>query len=339
MGLMTLGMNTKDGGTDIGAQIYLLSMVKGDNPISLMLDIDSTNHGLYFAVYSYLYSIINLSPIAYISLIAIVYYFLILVIMYKYARKSYSGYLYNSDYTKLILIAVCSFSPIYICVTRNLFAIILFLISLMMLFKKRYILSAMFAFLSYNTHEGMILIITMFLFAILLNKLVLPRFSNNKKRNAVILLVSVALLMVGPFIFSVIGGFAISNNITSDTYNEMYVTSSAGDGIYKRVLILSMLGSLYSLVYVSIKNRSNDIINAICISGLFFICALMNQKIFFVQRLMMFLPVFIGCSLISIYNSQRKHFNIINVDSFLLLSVPAVLFCQFFFWRNIFFSV
>lgn len=338
MGFMTLGMNYTKEGTDLVGQVYTLSFLANDNPLELLLNRLSPHHGPYYAIYAYLYSVFKISPIAYIGLIAFLYYIVVLCILKQWIVRFSIGSLFGSDYTRLCIITICAFSPIYICIARNLLAITIFLIALSFIWNRKIIIGIALAILSYMTHEGMLLIIAVVVCAILLKVFVLPRFRNIQFRNIVIVTTCLVLLVLGPVIFSLVGNYAMSNDITSDKYNDIYISAEAGDGAFKYVLILSMLGTLYALLISSIKNHSNDIINVICITGLFFVCALFNQKIFYVQRLLMFLPVFIGCSLFDIYQTRSLHFKLNNIDSILLLSVPTIMFAQLFFWRSTFFS-
>lgn len=337
-GMMTLGMNYQKEGTDLVGQVYTLSFLSKEQPLDLLFNITSQHHGLYYAIYAYLFSLFEIEPISYIALVAFAYYFIFVFLFDKHIKNIQIDFLHKSDCTKILIIAICSFSPIYICIARNLFAIVVLLVALYAFKKKFLTVGCLLSVIAYISHEGLLLIFTLLMLSLILNKFVLPKFNSVKTRNFMIIFVCIVLFFVGPFIFSLFGNYAMQNSITSEKYNDLYISSSAGDGFYKYVLILSMLGSLYALVVASLKNHSNNLINSICITALFFVFALFGQKIFMVQRVMMFIPLFVGMSLLEVYQSKKLHFNIRNKESILLLSCPAILLAQLFFWRNTFFS-
>lgn len=337
-GMMTLGMNYKKEGTDLVGQVYTLSFLSNEPPLELLFNFTSQHHGLYYAIYAYLYSLFGIEPISYIALIAFFYYFVFIFLLNKHIKNIEIDFLNKSDCTKLMLIAICSFSPIYICIARNLFAIVILLVALYAFKKKNWIIGCLLSVFAYISHEGLLLVFTLLILSGILNKLVLPKFNSIKTRNFVIIFVCIVLFFIGPHIFSMFGNYAMQNSITSEKYNDLYISSSAGDGFYKYVLILSMLGSLYALIVASLRNHSNNLVNSICITALFFVSALFEQKIFMVQRVMMFIPLFVGMSLLEVYQNKCMHFNIRNKDSILLLSCPAILLAQLFFWKNTFFG-
>lgn len=337
MGLMVLGMDTTREGTDLVSQTLALSLISQDSPIELLFASGERFHGLYYAIYAALYQWVSLSPIQFISVITICNFILFILLVKSYLKKTSIVNLSAQDVNRIMLIALTSFSPIYICIARNYFAITLLFAGILFLQKRKYIIAALFIIGSLNAHEGMKLIYAIFIVAFILKQFVLPYMTRRSIRQNFIVISCVLLLMFGPILFSVVGNYMAENDMISDKFEDLYISSAAGDGIYKYVLILSMLGSLYSLIISCLANKQNDWVNAVCIAGLFMICLLINQKIFYVQRIMMLMPLFIGLSLIEVFDNKNISFSG-NMLSVSLLSVPAIFLLQLFFWRNTFFS-
>ena len=243
MGLMTLGMNYSKEGTDLVGQVYSLSFIDNDSPVDLILDVTSRFHGCYYGVYAMLHQFIGIQPIQYIAIIAFAF-FLTFVLSVRSWLRINEVHLSNGNINVLVIISLFSFSPIYVCVTRNLFAITLLLIGYLFLLRKKYLLVIPIVVASLNAHEGMKLIYAIFIVAYGLRCFCLPIFKDIQKRNICIIIIGIALLLIGPTLFSIAGNYMVTNEMVSEKYDELYVSTGSGDGAYKYVIILSMLGSL-----------------------------------------------------------------------------------------------
>ena len=338
MFLFTMGMNTQTTGTDLNGQVYSLSQIEGSDPLSFLFRNTDQMSGSYYTLYVILNNAFHIRPIVYISMIAFLFYFLFIYILLSYSKK-YTHTLGKNDITLIVLYSICSFSPIYICVSRFLFAINLLIISLILLYNKKYILGILLAILGENAHSGILLIILIIIVAFALRHLWLNKSNNRAIRNFIVIVTCFILLINGPLLFSIGGDFLSGSGFLSEKYDEIYLNATAGDGQYKVVIILSMLGALYVLLANCLLDKNNDLVYSIALSGLFFTCLLFNQKIFFVQRIMMIMPIFMGVTTMKICEQRRYHIGSNNVYTFSLIILPLILVAQLYFWRNTFFGV
>lgn len=337
MGLLTLGMDPTIEGTDLGGQVYNLGLSEMENPWSIIFDTDGRVFGLYYPLYIVFHRMIGLAPMQYIALISFTYYLLVLLILKWYINYNKCSYLRKSEQTYLVVFTVMSFSPIFICITRFLFAVNLVLLGFLLYVHRHRLIGVAIALSSIYAHEGMKMILAIIIVAFVLNKLWLARSKSIGLRNTIIISVSAALLVLGVVIFIFVGEVLVSNDMVSEKYTDLYITAGAGDGMYKVVILLAMAGTLAVLIANCLKYKKSDWLHCLCVASLFTICLLVNQKVFYVQRIMMFMPVFLGVSTIHVlgqdYSTSGK-----SVYRLILLSVPAICLAQFFFWRQIFFS-
>lgn len=336
--MVWLTMRAPEGGTDFLGQIYRLECAKNQ---SIDYFTYSLQPMLYDYIYSVLYSFANISPRFYIATLSFVYFALIFNFCKKEANRNYYPYLSESDLGKIVLYACLCYSPLFICIARFHFAMILVVSGLLMIHynssKVIKLIGIAIMSLAFLAHEGITILYGIVLLGWCLEYFWLSRITNNRLRNIIIAVAALILLLLGPMLFPLItnllGGFGFLN----EHYTEVYAQQNAGDGAYLLVLILSLFGSMLSLYVTTLYDKKNNWITAICISGLFVMCFLFNQKFFYVQRIFMFMPIFMGLSCVQVMGTlppgkKRKNY------VFLLLSVPTIYLCQLVIQRGLFFG-
>lgn len=336
--MVWLTMRASDVGTDFAGQIYRLGYAQNQD---LEYFTDSEEPMLYDYVYYLLYSFTNISPRFYIAALSFIYFALIFYFCKKEANTNYYPYLNESDLSKIVLYACLCYSPLFICIARYHFATILVVAGLLLIHynssKILKILGVAIMLLALYAHEGIMILYGIILLGWCLERFWLSDIINNQLRNVVISIIALSLLILGPIIFPNISSVLGSLGLLNEHYAEGYAKQIAGDGAYLLVLILCLFGSMLSLFVTSLYDTKNNWITAICISGLFIMCFLFNQKFFYVQRIFMFMPIFMGLSCVQVIGSlppgEKR-----NSYIFLLLSVPAIYLCQLVIQRGVFFG-
>lgn len=336
--LMVLGMEIDySGGNDLSGQIYILQNIEGDNIIELLSN--SNKAILYSATYLLLNTILGVTPIVFIALIAILYFVLLILMCSKFFNINEGSHLTNNRASRLVFLSMLAFCPIFVCVSRYLFAIDLVLLGCLLFLSKHRLLGLTVAITAMFAHEGIKLIYSIPLLAFALHYFWLSKNKSITTRNIIIIVISLLLLVIGPTLFTSISSYMGNRGLISETYVESYVENLSGDKEYKFVIVLTMLGPLFVLFVNSIIDKKNDFLNCICISAVFIICLLYNQKIFYVQRIMMFMPIFIGFSsirIMSAYVEQKKN---MYIYSLILYSIPVIYLAQLYFTKSIFFGL
>ena len=336
--MVWLTMKAPDVGTDYAAQIYRLELTHGQ-PISYFQD--ATDPMLFDFTYSVLYSSLGFSPRLFIATLSFLYFAIIIMVCIKEANKTEYHYMNSRNLGNIILYACLCYSPLFICIARFHFSIILVLSGLLLYHystKKSYkILSFLLMGLAYTAHEGITIIYGVIILGWFLEKFWLSNLKSIASRNNIVILVSILLLVAGPLIFPFITSLLSGYGFLNEKYAEGYAQQSAGDGAYLLVLVLSLFGSILSLCITSLFDRKNNWINAICISGLFMMCFLFNQKFFYVQRLFMFMPALMGLSCIQVIGTGARIFKK-KLYVLFLLSVPIIYLCQLVVQRDLFFG-
>lgn len=325
-------------GTDFLNQIFMLESVQ-TIPVSFILDSDEPV--LYLLVYKILYSHIGISPRFYIAILSFVYFSIIFFSVKKVANIYNYCYITPKELSYIAVFTCLCYSPLFICIARFHFAILFVLIGLLLfIFSESSICKiggVFIGLLAYKAHEGIIIIFTLILLAYVLHKFWLSKNTNYIFRNKIICIISVFLFVLGSHIFKITTKYMVDEALLSNRYSESYVNVDAGDGAYLLVLVLSLFGSILSLFVTILYDRKNNWITAFCVAGWFMFCLYYNQKFFFVQRVFMFMPLFIGLSCMQVLdnfeNIKQKYLYI-----FFLLSVPAIYLCQLFIQRNLFFG-
>lgn len=336
--MVWLTMTDNTDGTDFANQIYSLEITQNVN-LNFLLGSDFPF--LYQLVYKYLYSLVGISPRFYIALLSFIYYCIIFYAMKKLANASEISKLNNKKLSLLVLFTCMCYSPSLICIARYHFAVILVVIGILIFqLNKKYIwriFGILLAIIAYYAHEGIIIIYAILILAFILHRFCFSNILFKKLRTLIICSISLILFFIGPFLFSFITYSMSAEGLLSERYQESYAEASAGDGIYLLVLILCLFGSMLSLFITCLYDRKNNWITAICISGLFMTCLLFNQKFFLVQRVFMFMPLFIGLSCMQVLNNL-KYGSKYNIFILALLSVPAIYLCQLIVQHELFFA-
>ena len=339
--MVWMTMAAPNEGTDFANQIFMLESVQ---KMPLIFIFNENGPFLYFLVYKVLYSIIDISPRFYIALLAFIYFSIILLMVEKMANHYNVLRLNRKSLSYLAIFTCLCYSPLYICIARFHFAVLLVIVGVLLFILKKNklwkILGILITFLAYYAHEGIMIIYAIILLSYFLQKFWLDSIMGHNLilRNIVVCSISITLVVFGPLLFTSITSIMGNYNLINERYTESYVGASAGDGVYLLVLVLSLFGSILTLFITSLYDRRNNWITAFCISGLFIMCLFYNQKFFFVQRIFMFMPLFIGLSCMQVLedlkpSSKRLFFN------FLLFSVPLIYLCQLVIQRGIFFGL
>ena len=336
--MVWLTMSEPTVGTDFAGQIYGLEYYR-ENP-----DVDffeSKRPMLYYYVYNALYSFTKISPRFYIAILSFIYFSIIFYICKKEANSSYYPYMNSPLLGKIALYACLCYSPLFICIARFHFATILTVIGLLVFHynnkKTIRFIGISITLLAFWAHEGIMILYGIVILSWFLDFFWLSKVKNIRTRNIQICIIALMLFLVGTILFPLITSYLNSFGLLNEHYADSYAQQSAGDGAYLLVLILSLFGSILSLFVTSLFDTKSNWITAICVSGLFMMCLLFNQKFFYVQRIFMFMPVFMGLSCIQIMGSISPGRNK-DTYVFLLLSVPAIYLCQLVIQRGLFFG-
>lgn len=338
--MVWLTMAAPDQGTDFAAQIYALESVQGESVKYLY---DEEQPFLFSMSYAALYQKTHISPRFYIASLSFFYFALILLVIGKMAQYCKISRLNKFAISCIAMFACLCYSPIFICIARFHFAVLLVILGLLpFIFNQNVILKLIgiiIALLPYYAHEGIILIYGIILLAFFIRYFWLNNYlgRNIILRNIIILITAIVLFFNGPFLFNAISSLFNRFNFLSERLNELYVEDTSGDGAYLLVLVLSLFGSMLSLFITCLYDRKNNWTTALCIAGLFITCLFYNQKFFFVQRIFMFMPLFMGLSCMQVL-AELKSGDKRNIYIFLLLSVPAIYICQLVVQRNLFFA-
>lgn len=332
-------MNARGEGTDYGAQIFMLESVQ-NIPLGMIV-FTLEDAPLYFLVYKVLYSLIDVSPRFYIAILSFIYFSIVILSIERIASKYEFVRIRKNKLSALALFSCLCFSPSFICIARFHFAVIILLLGLLtFIFARNHanrVLGLLLMLTAYYAHEGIVIIYALVLLSGFLYVFWLSKSRHQRLRNIWICLVSVVLFIIGPKIFSIATTIMGSHGLLNERYIDSYAQGDAGDGSYLLVLVLSLFGSMLSLFMTSLFDRKNNWITSICISGLFLMCLFFNQKFFYVQRIFMFIPLFIGLSCMQVLenekNKSKRQFFV-----FFLLSVPSIYLCQLVIENRLFFG-
>ena len=330
-------LNDVTKGTDFAAQLYMLELVQDQQSAYF---VDPVEPMLCYYVYGVLYSVTGMSPRLYVAILSFLYFALIFYSCKTEANRIEYPYLSQKSLGRIVLYACLCFCPIFICIVRYHFATILVVTGVLLLYYSRKKLlkfaGIVMMLLAFRTHEGVVILYGIILLGWLLETFWLSKVRNNNVRNKTISFVALGLFFAGPLLFPLVSGWGASHGMLNERYADDYAQQQAGDGAYLLVLVLSLFGSMLSLYITSLFDKKNNWITAICISGLFMMCFLFNQKFFYVQRVFMFMPVFMGLSCVQVIGSlppgEKK-----NTYVFFLLSVPIIYLCQLIIQKNYFF--
>ena len=329
------------GGTDFERQLFALRSYEKEN-ITYMIKVllwENDQKVLYHIIYNFLHNLIGIGPRLYIALITLAYYCLLIAILYYYSKKDYTKKSESINVSELCFFTVLSSCPILFTISRNFFAVTFLYIGFLLLVKKKYLLALIPIILALFVHEGIKIMYAIMAIGFALYYFWLKKSKSNFIRNVIIITVSVALFVVGSSSFSAITSFGFEQGLLSENYMDRYGTSKAGDGIYKFVIVLSMLGSLICLFVNCLLDKRNNLIYGVTVAGLFVICLLYNQKIFLIQRIMMFMPIFIGLTSYQICSDyKRKEGEIKQLYILIMWLVPLNVLFQFAIQFNLYFG-
>ena len=336
--MVLLTMNEHLDGIDFKNQIYTLESIKDTNIQNLPNNLNDAY--LYLYTYKVLYNICGISPRLFIALLSFIYFAILIKAIECFVYKYEVDKLNKSRLGQIALFTCLCYSPLFICIARFHFAVILVLIGLLILLwgntTLKKILGITILISSYFAHQGISIIYALIILAYLLHRFWLSKSTNVINRNIIICLISLVLFITGPKVFGLVTALMGRYSLLSDRYVESYVETTSGDGLYLLVLVLSLLGTMVSLMLTTLCNRKNNWITALCVSGIFMTCLFYNQKFFFVQRIFMFMPLFIGLSVIQvIQNENSKKVDLLKIA---LFSVPAIYLCQLWIQRLFFFT-
>lgn len=319
------------GGTDFERQISILNSFEYENLSFSFSDLlKNEEKTLYQSIYVVLNQLLGISPRLYIALISFAYFSLIIFLSRYYYTTNNLGNLNRNFYSNLCVFTCLCFCPILFAISRNLCAVVFLYAGLLFVLKKRYIIGLVLGFSAYFVHEGILIMYSILVLGWALYYFWIRKSKNYYLRNLIIIIVSVILLLLGSSFFSSITTVFFDNGMLSEHYMDTYGTQMAGDGIYKTVIVLSMLGPLICLFANCLIDRQNSLIYSISVAGLFVICLLYNQKIFLVQRIMIFMPVFIGLTSYQICSYYIRQKGVIDQFYwFIMLLVPINLLFQF----------
>lgn len=320
------------GGTDFDRQIDSLQSWENLDYYYIVEDamMEKEQAVLFHIIYKFLHNLIGISPRFYIALITLVYFCLILSIMRNFSRKDSRGKISAVSLSNLCLFTLLSFCPILFCISRNFCAVTFLYAGLFLMIKKKYILSLIPIILAIFVHEGVKILYAIMLIGGALYYFWLRKNRNYMVRNVIIIVTSIILFVFGSSMFSSFTTVFFENGLLSEHYMDTYGTLRGGDGIYKTVIVLTMLGPLFFLFINCLVDKRNNLVYSITVAGLFVTCLLYNQKIFLVQRIMMFMPVFIGLTSYQICSDHiRKNDGIIQLYKISMWLVPLNILFQF----------
>lgn len=328
------------GGTDFDRQLDMLQS-RENVDYSFMVEelmMENDQAVLYHIIYKFLHNLIGISPRFYIALIALAYFCLILSIMQNYFKKD-SISKTTVSISNLCLFTLLSFCPILFSISRNFCAVTFIYAGLFLMFKKKYILSLIPIILAFFVHKGVMIMYSIILIGGTLYYFWLRKNRNYIARNIIVIVTSIILFIFGSSMFSPITSVFFDYGMLSEHYMDAYGTQMAGDGIYKTVIVLSMLGPLFLLFINCLMDKRNNLVYSITVAGLFVICLLYNQKIFLVQRIMIFMPIFIGLTSYQICSDyNRKDVGAIQFYKQTMWLVPLNVLFQFVIQFKLFFG-
>lgn len=319
------------GGTDFERQISILNSFEyGNLSFSFSNLLNNEEKTLYQSIYVVLNQLLGISPRLYIALITFVYFSLILLLLRYFCSTADFGNSSAKFLSNLCVFTCLCFCPVLFAISRNLCAVVFLYAGLLFVLKKRYIIGLVLGFSAYFVHEGILIMYSILVLGWALYYFWIRKSRNYFTRNLIIIIISAVLLLLGSSFFSSITSFWFESGLLSEHYMDSYGTQTGGDGIYKTVIVLSMLGPLICLFANCLVDRQNSLIYSISVAGLFVICLLYNQKIFLVQRIMIFMPVFIGLTSYQICSYYIRQKGVIDLFYwFIMLLVPINLLFQF----------
>lgn len=326
MGLMVLGMNTRTGGTDLGGNIWSLEMAESDGILTLFA-ISNERPMLFYGIYVLIKQWIDITPLFYIACVSALHYWLYLFLIKKAIISENMSEISKRDVTILTLIIITAFNPLFLCINRYLMAVDVITLGLYLLSKKKYVISLFCLIVPILMHEGTKLLWIIIAISYILHRFVLPRIRSVKVRNIGIVLGCLVLYITGTSVFNVFANYLGANGLLSDKYMELYVETSAGDGDYAFVIKFMMLAAFIMLLSTILCNARHDFLNSLCITVLFAVSLFVNQKVFLVERMMMFIVPFMGLSALQVVSQRRYNYSTPSFYLILLLSVP----CEFLF--------
>lgn len=326
-------------GTDFGGQIYALRYYEDYSIMDMIhLIFFEEEKVLFYLIYNILHNTLGVQPRLYIGLLVFTYYlFAVLILRTYYSNKDLRLPVNTASY--LCVFTMLSLCPILFAISRNFCSVIFVYVSVFLFIKRKYIAATIPLALSYFTHEGILVIFAIILLGFFLYRYWFRKNRNYNTRNTIIVILCIVFLLFGSTFFAPITNLLFSEGILSEHYMDTYGTLAAGDGAYKLVIVLSMLGVLICLFANSLIDKRNDLVYGITVSGLLMVCLLYNQRIFYVQRIMMFMPLFIGLTSFQICADQIKQQGRINpLYLITMLLVPANLLFQFVIQFNLYFG-
>lgn len=326
-------------GTDLGGQIHILRFYEDYSIMDMIrLNFLDKEKIFFYLIYNFLHNTLGVQPRLYIGLWVFAYFFFVVLILRTYLNNKDSGLRMNTI-SNLCVFTMLSLCPILFSISRNFCSVIFVYVGILLFLKRKYIIAIIPLVLSYFTHEGILVVFAIILMGFFIYRFWLRKNKNYNTRNTIIVILCIVFLLFGSTFFAPITNLLFSEGMLSEHYMDTYGTLAAGDGVYKLVIILSMLGALICLFANSLIDKRNDLVYGITVSGLFMVCLLYNQKIFYVQRIMMFMPLFIGLTSFQICADQIKQQGRINpLYLITMLLVPANLLFQFVIQFNLYFG-
>lgn len=340
--IASVGFNDS-GGTDYDRQVYYLQLYENED-LSFMFEklLNNEEKVFFHIIYIVLHRAIGITPRPYIALNTFVYFSLIVFLISKYVRNDNQKnmtYLTNKNLSNLCVFTFLSLCPVLFAICRNFCAITFVYIGLLLILNRKFIFALIPFVIAYLTHEGILLIFFILIIGWGCYYLWIRKSKMRNIRNLIIILVSVFLLIFGSSYFSSITSLFFNTGLLSEHYMDTYGAQASGDGAYKMVVVLSMLGPLICLFVNCLMDRRNNLIYGISVAGLFVICLLFNQKIFLVQRIMIFMPIFIGLTSYQICSDFIQKKGAIPISYYILmLLVPVNVLFQFIIQFHLFFG-
>lgn len=322
----------ESGGTDFPAQIYSLQIYEKESLLYMVVNLlwENDEKVFYHIIYNVLHKFFYIGPRLYIALITFAYFGLLTFILLRVIRNDNLNNLTNKSLSVLCVFTFLCFCPVLFAVTRNLCAILFLYAGLLFIFKKDYFIALFPLIVAFFVHEGIIIMYSILIIGWALYYFWIRKSKNNIFRNLIVIAISVFLLVTGSSYFSPITSFFFNQGMLSEHYMDTYGTQKSGDGIYKTVIMLTMLGPLLCLFVNCLIDKRNNLIYGITVAGLFVICLLYGQKVFMVQRIMIFMPVFIGLTSYQICSDyKRKEGRINQLYMIIMWLVPLNVLFQF----------
>lgn len=328
------------GGTDFNRQLASLLFYENDNLSFLLEDlIQNEERILFHIIYNVLHSFLGIKPRLYIASITFVYFCFMIFIMQVYCKRENHKVLSKKELSNICLFTLLCFCPIFFTISRNFLAITFLYLGILLFFQNKFVIATIPIILAIFVHEGISLMYAIMITGGLIYFIWLRKNKNYFIRNIVIISVSIFLLITGSSYFTSITTVWFENGLLSEHYMDSYGIQESGDGIYKLVIVLSMLGPLICLFVNCLIDKRNNIIYSIMVAGLFSICLLFNQKIFLVQRIMIFMPIFIGLTSYQICSDYIQRVGKISYLYLLfMILVPINVLFQFLIQFNMYFG-